>query len=429
MRRALNRRFSAAVVAVGTVAIVLTGCSSGTQANQANQESEGGGGTLTWSGFSGDVVAEALIEKFEADNPDTMIEFTGLPFPQILSQINTELVSGTASDIVTVFPGAGNTIAVQSLAKSNYLEDLTSQSWTENFGEASKKVMGIDDKVFFGANNTTIIPAIYNDQALEALGATAPTTFPEVLELCSSAKDAGKVAYSLAGLTGGNFHLVSYALTATLVYGENPDFAAEQATGEATFSDSEWTTALEKYKEMIDAGCFTKDALGTSADVAQEQTVKGDAIGTVNVSNVIVNMEETAPEGTTFSTAALPATDDPSETVLPVGLGAGYGVNAKSDNKELAMKFMDFIMSEEGMQVAVEAGEVFPSQPVEGFEPTPALAGVTEQAQGEQIAAFPDQTWPSAAMTQVFTDELQKFIGGQASAEDVLRAMDAAYTQ
>jgi raffinose/stachyose/melibiose transport system substrate-binding protein len=375
------------------------------------------------------VVAEALIKKFEEKNPGTKINFTGLPFPQILSQINTELVSGTASDIVTVFPGAGNPLAVQTLAKANYLEDLTSQSWTGNFGDASKKVMGADGKIFFGANNTTIIPAIYNDQALKALGTTAPTTYSKVLELCKAAKDKGKVAYSLAGLSGGNLHLVAYALTATLVYGENPNFSDEQAAGKANFSDSQWRTALEKYKEMNDAGCFTKDALGTSTDVAQTQVVSGEAVGTINVSNVIVNLQTTAPQGTTFSTAPLPATDDASKTVLPVGLGAGYGVNAKSKNKELAMKFMDFIMSEEGMQVAVEVGKVFPSQPVANFKPSPALAGVAEQAQSKLIAAFPDQTWPNAALTQTFSDELQKFLGGQASVDDVLKAMDGAYTQ
>jgi raffinose/stachyose/melibiose transport system substrate-binding protein len=426
MRRAFHRRTSAAVAVVGTAALLLTGCSSGTQAN--NQDKQGGG-ALSWSGFTGDTVAEALIKKFEEKNPGTKINFTGLPFPQILSQVNTELVSGTASDIVTVFPGAGNPIAVQTLAKANYLEDLTAQSWTQNFGDASKKVMGTDGKVYFGANNTTIIPAIYNDQALNALGTTAPTSYSKVLDLCKAAKDNGKVAYSLAGLSGGNLHLVAYALTATLVYGENPDFVDEQAAGKVNFSDSQWRAALEKYKEMNDAGCFTENALGTSTDVAQTQVVSGEAVGMINVSNAIATLETAAPQGTTFSTAAFPATDDASQTVLPVGLGAGYGVNAKSKNKDLALKFMDFIMSDEGMQIAVEVGKVFPSQPVANFKPTPALAGVAEQAQGKQIAAFPDQTWPTAAMTQTFSDELQKFLGGQASVENVLKSMDEAYKQ
>ncbi|WP_458115943.1 ABC transporter substrate-binding protein [Arthrobacter sp. D2-10] len=428
MRRALYRRTSMAVAAAGVVALSLAGCASGPQ---SASEGEGGSGdnTLTWSGFSGDPVAAALIEEFEANNAGTTIEFTGLPYPQILSQINTELVSGTASDIVTVFPGAGNPIAVHTLAEAGYLQDLTSQSWTGNFNEANKSVMGLDGKVYFGANNFTIIPAIYNDQALEALGATAPTTFSEVLELCSSAQDEGKVAYALAGAAGGNFHFIPYALTATLVYGANPDFANEQAAGETSFSDSEWATALEQYKQMNDAGCFTADALGTSSEVAQEQIVNGDAIGTVNVSNVLATLKEAAPDGTTFSTAPFPATDDPSETVLPVGLGAGYGVNAKSDNVELAMKFMDFIMSEEGMNIALETGGIFPSQPVEGYEPDPSLTGVAEQAQSDKTAAFPDQTWPNSAVNQVYFDELQKLLGDQTSVEDALAAMDTAYTQ
>lgn len=425
MRRAFHPRTSAAVAAVGTVALLLTGCSSGTQANQDTK----GESTISWSGFTGDPVAEALIKKFEEKNPGTNIKFTGLPFPQILSQTSTELLSGTASDIVTVFPGEGGPTTVQTLVKSNYLEDLTAQSWTKNFSDSSKKMMGTDGKVYFGANNSTIIPAIYNDQALKAVGASAPTTYSKVLELCKAAKGAGKVAYALAGLSGGNLHLIPYALTATLVYGENPNFVDEQAGGKANFSDSQWRAALQKYKEMNDAGCFTANALGTSGDVAQAQVVSGDAVGMVNVSNAIAYLETAAPQGTTFSTAAFPATDDASQTVLPVALGAGYGVNAKSKNKDLAMKFMDFIMSDEGMQVAVDVGKVFPSQPVANYKPTPALAGVAEQAQGKKIAAFPDQTWPNSVVAQTFSDELQKFLGGQASQEDVLKAMDEAYKQ
>ena len=183
------------------------------------------------SGWADDGIATALIEQFEEDNPGVTIEYTGLPWPGILTQINTELVSGTASDVVVVFPGNGNPITAQTLAKGNFLADLSDSDWVSNYNDANQAVMGADGKILMGSNAFTIVPAMYNTQALEAVGATPPTTYSEVLDLCATAKDAGKVAYALAGVAGGNYQHVPYPLTATLVYGPNPDFVEQQYRG------------------------------------------------------------------------------------------------------------------------------------------------------------------------------------------------------
>jgi len=404
-------------------ALGLAGCSAGPQSNSDKNS----GTVLTMSGWADDKVAAALITKFEADNPGVTIKYTGLPWPGINTQINTELVSGTASDIVVVFPGNGGPITAQTLAKGNYLADMSSSKWVSNYNDANKAVMGVDGKILMGSNAFTIIPAIYNTQALKTVGATAPSTFSEVLGLCGIAKAKGKVAYALGGVAGGNYPYLPYALAASLVYGPNPDFVAKQAAGDTSFSDSKWTTVLEKYRQMVDAGCFTADATGTSLDVAQGQVAKGDAIGMVAVSPQIKTIEGKAPQGTTFETAAFPATDNKSETILPVGLGAGYGVNAKSKNIDLAKKFVDFYLSEAGLKIALDKGSLFPSAPVEGYTPPADLAGVAEQARGEKTSSFPDQTWPNASVNQSYTDGLQSFIGGKSSAADLLKQMDDAF--
>lgn len=421
------RKATAAVLplaALTAVALGLAGCSGGSQSSGADGDT-----VLTMSGWADDNIAAALIEKFEADNPGVTVDYTGLPWPGILTQINTELVSGTASDVVVVFPGNGNGITAQTLAKGNYLADLSDSPWVSNYNEANQAVMGADGKILMGANAFTIIPATYNTQALEAVGATPPTTFSEVLDLCATAQENGKVAYALAAVADGNFHFLPFALSASLVYGPNPDFIDEQNAGDASFSDSDWTTVLDKYKELEDAGCFTADATGVNLDTAQEQVASGDALGIVTVSPQISTIEEKAPEGTTFETAAFPATDDAAETILPVGLGAGYGVNAKSKNIDLAKKFVDFYLSEEGLQIALDNGSIFPSAPVDGFTPPAALEGVTEQVQGDKTVSFPDQTWPNPVVNQTYLEQLQAFLGGQASASDVLSRMDDAFSE
>lgn len=417
----MHKKF-AVPIALAVTGLVLAGCSTGPSTPEGET-------VLTISGWADDQVAAALIEQFEADHPGVTVDYTGLPWPGILTQINTELVSGTASDVVVVFPGDGNPISARTLAKGNFLADLSDAPWVSEFSEANQAVMSADGKVLMGANNLTIVPAVYNTEALAAVGATAPTTWSEVLDLCATAQENGKVAYALAAVAGGNFQQMPFALFSTLVYGPDPEFTERQAEGDATFADSNWNEAFAKMIELQDAGCFSADPLGTSLEVAQDQIAKGDALGMVTTSQQIETIAGMAPEGTAFETAAFPATDDAAETFLPVGLGAGYGVNAKAKNPELAREFVDLFLSQEGLEIALGVSTLFPSIPVASYTPTPALAGVAEKALSEQTTSFPDQLWPNSSVSQAFTDEFQKVLGGQTTIEAALAAMDKAYTE
>ncbi|WP_342373089.1 extracellular solute-binding protein [Propioniciclava soli] len=429
----MRKKTTLSVAALSVMVLGLSSaCAAGPQSvtQSGSQGSAGADGSqeLTWSGWSDDATAAALIEQFEADNPGVTVNHVGLPWPGILTQINTELVSGTASDVVTVFPGNGNPITVQTLAKGNYLADLSDQEWVSEFSDSNKSVMTADGKVLMASNNSGIIPAIYNSAAMAEVGATPPTTWSEVMNLCATAQSNGKVAYALAGLAGGNFSHYVYALTSTLVYEPGSTFAQDMTDGTATFAGSEWSTALEQYLAMRDAGCFRESPLGTSIEVAHEQVATGEALGIVTVSQQISTIQEAAPEGAEFVTAPFPATDNAADTVLPVGLGAGYGVNAKAENPELALKLIDYYMSQEGLQTAVDVGSNFPSIPLEGYTPSAVLSGVADQAQTGKTAPYPDQLWPNANVNQVYQDQLQQLLGDRTTVADALATMDTAFT-
>lgn len=421
------KKTTARALTMLTAAVLgLTGCTAGTNANSGGGKE--GETVLTMSAWAGDAMGNALVKQFEKDNPGVTIKYTGLPFPGILTQINTQLVSGTASDIVVAFPGDGNPLSVQTLAKGNYLANLKGSAWVSNYNKTNQSLMGANGKILFGSNAFTIIPAIYNTQALAEVGAKKPpTTFSEVLDLCDAAKAHGKVAYALSALAGGNYTSLGYALAGTLVYGKDPDFVSKQQAGKATFSDSGWSVVFDRIGKMRDAGCFTADATGTAIDVAQGQVASGAAVGTIDVTPAIGAIEKVAPKGSTFQTAPFPATDHASDTRLPVGFGAGYAVNAKSKHEDLAKKFVDFYMSQAGLKVALKSGSIYPSTPVNGYTPPKELAGVNQQAQGKDTVPLPDQTWPNANVTQVYSDGFQSFYGGQSTAKDVLKRMDEAY--
>ena len=113
---------------------------------------------------------------------------------------------------------------------------------------------------------------------------------------------------------------------------------------------------------MEKTGCFQKNPLGTSYEASQGLAATGKTLGIVQGNWVVALLKGKNPNGT-FTLKALPATDDPAATSCPAAAGAGYGVNAKAKNKDLALKFVDFVMSPEGMNVFNKKQGSLPSLP------------------------------------------------------------------
>lgn len=414
------------IALTAALAVGAAGCSSGPQAAQS---SGGSATTLKISTTSDDLQVPAAVEQFMKDNPDVEIDLQTAPTDAVMTNIRTQLTSGTAPDLFVNWPGDGSPAAVRVVAAAGYLEDLSDQPWVADLPDSVKPLLGLDGKTYLASSAVAAIPAIYNDSALEEVGASAPQTWSEVIALCETARSAGKVAFALGNQTPWNTQLVNYALAATLVYGPDPGFADEMAAGNTSFADSTWSEVMDKYLEMNESGCFNDDPLGVTYESALAAVGTGDALGIVMVNSAVTAIKEAAPEGATFSSAPLPATEDPADTVMPLAAGNGLVLNAKSENKELGKEFLAYMMSPEGLEVANTAAAGLPSIPVEGFAAEPALDGVLEFQKADRVTPFMDQRWPNARVQQTHFTEVQKLFSGSATVPEALGAMDQAYQQ
>lgn len=220
--------------------------------------------------------------------------------------------------------------------------------------------------------------------------------------------------------------LVLYALVATTVYGPDRDFDQKMQAGRATFARSQWTTALDKYLTMEKTGCFQKNPLGTNYEASQSLAASGKTLAIIQGNWVIALLKGKNPQGT-FTLRALPATDDPSQTLIPAAAGAGYGVNAKAKNKDLALKFVNFVMSPEGMKLFVKKQGGLPSLPDTGYSVDPSLAELSKFIGSDRTVPFMDQLWPNAKVQQTMLSGLQEIFSGQSTPEKLLDEMDADY--
>lgn len=196
--------------------------------------------------------------------------------------------------------------------------------------------------------------------------------------------------------------------------------------GQATFAKSPWTTALDKYLTMQKTGCFQKNPLGTNYEASQQLAASGKTLGIVQGNWVIPLLKQKNPQGT-YLLKALPATDDPSQTLVPAAAGAGYGINAKAKNPELALKFVNFVMSPKGMNAYVKKQGGLPSLPDTGFVVDPSLTELSQFIRENRTVPFMDQLWPNPKVQQTMLSGLQEIFSGQSTPKSLLKEMDSDY--
>ncbi|MFF5978895.1 ABC transporter substrate-binding protein [Streptomyces olindensis] len=418
----MNTRNLTILVAAATAAALLAACSGGTKASDS-----GGGGAKTLTLASVDQGSvEDVVKAFEKANPGVKVRYTTSGADQYQQQIRTQLSSGTAPDVMSVWPGNGNPGATYVLAKPGYLRDLSDQPWAAKLPDAVKTVAQYEGKTYnavFGLNG---IGAVYNQQAMEKAGLPPPDTWKDLLAFCRDAKAQGTPAFALGIQDNWVTQLVLYALVATTVYGADRDFDQKMQAGQATFAKSAWTTAVDKYLTMQKTGCFQKNPLGTNYEASQQLAATGKTLGIVQGNWVIALLKGKNPKGT-FTFKALPATDDPSATLIPAAAGAGYGVNAKAKNPELALKFVNFVMSPEGMNLFVKKQGSLPSLRDTGHKVDPSLTELSTFIQKDRTVPFMDQLWPNAKVQQTMLSGLQEIFSGQTTPAKLLAEMDADY--
>ncbi|MEW1775550.1 extracellular solute-binding protein [Streptomyces sp. NPDC086777] len=417
----MKNRTLTAVAAATTAAALLAACSGGTKAGSAG----GGAKTLTLASVDQGSI-EDVVKAFEKANPGVTVRYTTSGADQYQQQIRTQLSSGTAPDVMSVWPGNGNPAATYVLAKPGYLRDLSDRPWAAKMPPAIKSVAQYQGKTYtaiFGQNG---IGAVYNQQAMADAGLTPPDTWTRLLAFCRAAKAKGTPAFALGIQDNWVTQLVLYGLVATTVYGPDRDFDQKMQAGQTTFAQSAWTTALNKYVTMEKTGCFQKNPLGTNYEASQQLAATGKTLGIVQGNWVIALLKQKNPKGT-FTFKALPATDDPTTTLVPAAAGAGYGVNAKTKNPELALKFVDFVMSPQGMNLFAKKQGGLPALPDTGYQADPSLTELSTFIGANRTVPFMDQRWPNAKVQQTMLSGLQEIFSGQTTPEKLLKEMDTDY--
>ncbi|MEU9638488.1 extracellular solute-binding protein [Streptomyces tendae] len=409
-------------------ATFATVCLAGFTAACSSDAATGGGGgdSLRVAANSTDrVPMDAVVEAFKKAHPDIDVNVTYADTDQLQSTLRTQLSSGTAPDVFTVWPGNGNPAAVQVLQQGGYLADLSDYDFASDIADGDKSVTQVKGKTYIVPVTFNGIGAIYSKKTLQEIGGSEPKTWDDVLALCEKAQDHDKVLLALGNQTPWVTQLADYALAATTVYAKDADFDEQLSAGKATFADSAWKETLQQYLDLDKAGCFTKNPNGTSYETSLSDVGSGKAVGVVQVTTSIPQVQKEAGDAE-LGMFALPASNDAAQTRIPGAVSAAYGLNAAGKNADAGKKFIEYLASQDGQKIYAEEGGTLPALPNDSFKANPALNVLVDMQQNGKTVPFMDQRWPNPEVQQAHFTAVQKLFSGDATVDEALKIMDDA---
>jgi raffinose/stachyose/melibiose transport system substrate-binding protein len=375
---------------------------------------------------------QVLISNFERVYPNIRVEPTYAPSNGVWYQLETtELAAGNAPDLLGTNPGCGTPVSVCVLAKAGHLAPLVREPWVK------WSLPLVTSLGKYGPGLYAFVPALIpngmftNDALFAKLGLKVPETFLQLLSVCRAAKADGTVAVQFNGGGAGSMNLIDDIASAT-VYGPDPRWTAKLRAGTVSFDGSPgWHQALQRFKEMHDAGCFEPGMAGvtSSTQVAAEFAQGGGLMAYSNSSNR-GTLDTLNPEFP-YSFHPFPGGTLPGQTDTYIQLGGSLSVNAHSspDRQAAARTFIDFVArpAQNALYAQLQGSltqREFLRQEIPSF-----MQPMESVLRNHAYVLNPTLTWWNPSVGNALMQDAIGLVTGQRTVDQVLQDMDAAWKQ
>ena len=387
--------------------------------------------TLRILAESGDeATLTVAVAQFEAANPGVKIETNYLGWDDFMATIKLKMADNNPPDLA--HGNQGFTVD-GTLIQSGLVIPLDKYSdqygWKNLFAEgALAEFLWSDDGSTWGSGNLYGVSPVaedvivyYNKEKLNSLGLTVPSTFAEFENALKVSKDAGELPIALGGADGWPIIHV-WGLVEGAFVDPNQTRSWIFDAKNVQFDTPNRITAASKLADMASAGYFGSDSLGVGYDDANAMFINGE--GVFNLTGTWMTSDFNSGMGDNVGAFAMPRSNG--------GVAGGgsfalpWHISSKASNPDLAAKFLAHLMSNEFVDDLMGVGRVPAQAPT--IDPTSNLQVEVIAASNALIGAnaktfYTD--WSTPGMYDTVTQELQKVIGGAASAQEFIDAMAA----
>ncbi|NQT61235.1 MAG: sugar ABC transporter substrate-binding protein [Bacteroidetes bacterium] len=295
----------------------------------------------------------AIMDEFEAENPDIRVKLISGPYSNTRDQIVTGAATGTLSDVVGL-DGAW----VNDLAKQGALEPMDGLMVASNFdADQVAAIIKLDNKSYMFPVASFVYPIFINLDLMEEAGiAKLPSNRTEFAEAAKKLTNASKNEYgwvlplSLQSPNGIQNDVMSWVWASG---------ASMMKDGKPDLTNPEVIDALNFIKAMYDDGVISPGSFAKQEQDKVEEFVNG-RIGMMVDTLAHINMIRERNPSLNFTVSDFPASDGyTGKKGLPYAAW-GIGISESSKHKEEAWKLVSYLMSKEVNSKLVSIANAFP---------------------------------------------------------------------
>ncbi len=296
----------------------------------------------------------AMIKRFEEQNPGITVKYEGMEGEAYKTKIKTVVSANNLPDVFGYWVGE----QFKTLVSSGNVEDLTSiygedGQFKDSFVPGSLEAVSYDGKTYGAPTTITCMAVWYNKAIFEEHGIEVPKTYEELKNVINELSDQG-VTPIIVGAKDRWPLLGWYSYLAQRIGGV--ELYNEVCSGDKNFTEDAYVQAGEELKALAGKG-FINGCMSVDATTAEALFAAGKGAILITGSWSIPTFTENPEHAKDFSYFPFPVFEGGKEEeagYLYGGVANTMAISKSAKNKEAAIKFLKFMLSEEEQTINVE---------------------------------------------------------------------------
>ena len=355
-------------------------------------------------------------KELEEDGLDVTINLEMPSSDQYESILQTRLTGDDAPDLFTIH--ANN---IGTYAGAGYLADVSEEESIAKVFDNVKNTVTVDGKVMALPLESTAWSVLYNKQMFEDAGVTPPDTFDELKEVSGKLQEKGYTPFMLAFQEQWVPQLMTAVTLGGKTTGDIPDWLERMYKDEGSYE--EVRDIFDVIQFIMDNG--TSRAMEEGSEVGAADFANGAAAMFVQGTWSANTIMETNPD-MQLGVFALPVNNNPACTLINLSTSTVLGVYEDSSEKELALKFLNFVLDDEKSSDLFQSCGFNPIATCHEYDTSLWVKEAYEYV--EEGRSYQDLVLPSSV-----TDEqgrlLQELYVGTVTVDEIIERLDSAFQE
>jgi raffinose/stachyose/melibiose transport system substrate-binding protein len=429
--------------------LLLSACTSGGGSKASDTLEEERDSAVEANAKSGSDDATAKVDElilFTADTKEELQRELYKPFEDEY-KVKIKIIAVDSKKYVENFMAAHNAKQpidvvglngqdVRFFASTGIIKDLSeSVTFTDRFHEsalAPYQLAGSTYAIPTGSMGTSGL--FYNKKLFEENDLEPPKTYEDILNIAAKLKDKKISAIAFGGATTYMWPMWFFQTFAQTSGNQSVERTIATLKGEAKFTDPDYVEAMEILQRFGQDNLFQPGVNGVDSAGGIAVFSTGKAAMFYGGSWEYGGFAKTEKENSdkfTIGIVPFPIVDSKAEKPQQTGgsgMALGIYANIAPEKEQLAMKFIDFLSSDEVNKLALSKGDGLFSvnKNVKSEDPHQVVKDLTANHL-PQTVTFLDWYYPPE-VTKGFQDNLQAVVGGQKepvkALEDIQKIFD-----